>query len=237
MNVYFISGLGADRRAFEKITLPRHYSIHHLDWIRNKKGESLNAYARRLAGFIDTTQAFSVVGLSMGGMIASAMTEFLHPHRTVLISSVSCANEFPPLFKLARFTQIHRLVPAFLFNQPNVLAHFLFGAKSKNEKRIMNYLITTSDAAFVKWSIGAILHWENKVRPTNLYQIHGDKDKILPVEYTKPDAVVKGGSHFMVWTKAGEVSRLLAKALETNEQGTGETMTGSDRKNSGTRNR
>jgi pimeloyl-ACP methyl ester carboxylesterase len=215
MNVYFISGLGADRRAFEKISLPGCFSIHYLDWIKNRKGESLNEYAKRLAESIDTTQPFAIVGLSMGGMIASAMTQFLQPHKTILISSMGCAEEFPPLLKLARFTQIHRLIPAFLFQKPNAIAYFLFGAKSKNEKRIMDHIITTSDAAFVKWSIGAILSWKNKVRPKNLYHIHGDNDKILPIQYTKPDAVVKGGSHFMVWTKGAEVSRLLIKALGT----------------------
>jgi pimeloyl-ACP methyl ester carboxylesterase len=215
MNVYFISGLGADRQAFEKIKLPARFVIHYLDWIKNKKGETLNEYARRLAAAIDTTQPFALVGLSMGGMIASAMTQFLHPYKTVLISSVGCREEFPPLFKLARLTQIHRLIPTFLFHQPNPIAHFLFGAKSKNEKRIIDHIIAHSDARFVKWSISAILSWNNKIRHKALYHIHGDKDKILPVKYTKPDVVVKNGSHFMVWTKAGEVSRLLLEALES----------------------
>jgi pimeloyl-ACP methyl ester carboxylesterase len=218
MNVYFISGLGADRRAFEKISLPQRFSVHYLDWIKNRKGESLNGYAKRLAASVDTTQPFAIVGLSMGGMIASAMSQFLHPSKTILISSVGCTKEFPPLLKLARLTQIHRLIPAFLFQKPNGLAHLLFGARSKNEKRIMNHLISTSDPGFVKWSIGAILSWENKVRPGSLYHIHGSNDKILPLQYTKPDVVVKGGSHFMVWTRGGEVSRLLAEALGAAEQ-------------------
>ena len=213
MNVYFISGLGADRQAFEKIKLPEQFRVHYLDWIKNQKGETLNGYARRLAATIDTTERFAIVGLSMGGMIASAMTQFLTPDKTILISSVGCTEEFPPLFQLARLTQIHRLIPAFLFHQPNFIAHFLFGAKSRNEKRIMNHIIRNSDAAFVKWSIGAILSWDNHVRPGALYHIHGDKDKILPIQYTRPDAVVRNGSHFMVWTKAGEVSRLLLAAL------------------------
>jgi pimeloyl-ACP methyl ester carboxylesterase len=126
---------------------------------------------------------------------------------------VGCTEEFPPLLKLARLTQLHRLIPTFLFRQPNAVAHFLFGAKSRNEKRIMNHIISHSDASFVKWSIGAILSWNNKIRPKALYHIHGDKDKILPVRYTKPNAIVKNGSHFMVWTKAKEVSRLLVEAL------------------------
>ena len=216
MDVYFISGLGADKQAFEKIKLPDRFTVHYLDWIGHQKDETLNEYARRLAASIDTTKPFAIVGLSMGGMIASAMTQFLQPQKTILISSVGCAEEFPPLFKAARLTQAHRLIPEALFRQPNAIAYFLFGAKSKNEKRLMHHIISNADAAFVKWAIGAILGWSNRIRPKTLYHIHGDKDKILPIGYTKPDAVVKNGSHFMVWTKAGEVSRLLAEAL--NEQ-------------------
>lgn len=217
MNVYFISGLGADRRAFEKLRLPKKFSIHYLDWIKNKKSETLNEYAKRLASSIDESQPYAIVGLSMGGMIASAMSQFSKPHKTILISSVGCTEEFPPLLKLARLTQIYRLVPSFVYRKPNIIAYWLFGAKSRNEKRIMAHIISNSDAGFVKWSIGAILRWDNKIRPKSLYHIHGDKDRILPIEYTKPDAVVKNGSHFMVWTKAGEVSRLLVAALEANE--------------------
>jgi pimeloyl-ACP methyl ester carboxylesterase len=213
MNVYFISGLGADKKAFEKLVLPEQYSIHYLDWIKNKKNETLNDYAKRLAASIDTSGRFAIVGLSMGGMIASAMSQFLQPYRTILISSVGCTEEFPPLLNLARLTQIYRLVPAFLFNKPNVFAYWIFGAKRRSEKRIMSYIISNADAKFVKWSISAILSWNNKVRPKNLYHIHGDKDKILPIKYTRPDVVVKNGSHFMVWTKARELSKLLVQAL------------------------
>lgn len=213
MNVYFISGLGADRQAFEKIRLPEHYHIHHLDWIKHEKNESLEHYAKRLAAPIDTSGPFALVGLSMGGMIATAMTQYIRPAKTILISSLGSPQEFPPLLKFARLTRIHRIVPVFLFNHPTVFAHFFFGAKSKNDKRIMDYIITRSDARFVKWSIGAILHWKGEARPPHLYHIHGEKDKILPIRYTRPDAVVKNGSHFMVWTKAAEVSRLLAAAL------------------------
>jgi pimeloyl-ACP methyl ester carboxylesterase len=213
MTIYFISGLGADRQAFEKIKLPERFVVHYLDWIKHKKRETLDDYARRLAASIDTSQRFAIVGLSMGGMIASAMTQFLTPYKTILISSVGCTAEFPPLFQFARLTQIHQLIPAFLFHKPNFFAHFLFGAKSRNEKRIINHIIINSDAQFVKWSIGAILSWGNNVKPKTLYHIHGDKDKILPIKYTTPDVVVKNGSHFMIWTKAGEITRLLTEAL------------------------
>lgn len=214
MNVYFISGLGADRRAFERLKLPEHYSIHYLDWIPPLKKESLNDYAKRLAASIDTSQPYSIVGLSMGGMIACAMTQFLLPYKTVLISSVACNAEFPPLLRLGRITQAYKLIPQFVFRQPFLkLAHVVLGTRTKHEKKLLQYFISQLDPWFMKWAIGAILKWKDCERPKSIFHIHGNSDKMLPVKYTHPDVVIENGSHFMVWTKAGEVSRVLAKAL------------------------
>ena len=213
MNVYFISGLGADRRAFERLKLPDKFSLHYLDWIPPLKKESLNNYAKRLAASIDITQPFAVVGLSMGGMVASAMTQFLPAHKTVLISSVGSSKEFPPLFKTARITRVYKLVPGFILHHPNKLAYWLFGARTKNEKAMMQYLISNSDVHFIKWAIDAILNWETKERPADIFHIHGNRDKILPYRNTRPDVTISDGSHFMVWTRAGEVSKALVKAL------------------------
>ena len=213
MNVYFISGLGADRKAFERLKLSDNFTIYYLDWIKPEKHESLDDYARRLATPVDTSKPFAIVGLSMGGMIASAMTHFLHPYKTILISSVGCNREFPPLLKIFRATRAYKLVPGFLLRRPNAFANWLFGAKTKNEKALMHYLISTSDPHFIKWAMGAVLNWKNDKRPRSIFHIHGNRDKILPVKYTRPDVVIEKGSHFLVWTKAGQVSKLLEQAL------------------------
>lgn len=213
MNVYFISGLGADRRAFERLSLPAQFTIHHLDWIPPQPNESLNRYALRLAKGIDTRQPFTLVGLSMGGMIASVLSQQLHPKKTILISSVACAGEFPQLFKWARLVPVYKLAPLWLLRKPNPFSRWLFGARSKNEKELMNYLVSHAETRFIKWAINAIICWEQKERPQNLFHIHGSRDKILPLKYTKADFVIEKGSHFMVWTRAGEVSRKLTEAL------------------------
>ncbi|MDQ6609927.1 MAG: alpha/beta hydrolase [Bacteroidota bacterium] len=213
--MYFISGLGADRKAFERIKLNEKFSVHYLDWIKPLQKESLNEYAKRLAASIDISQPFAIVGLSMGGMVAAAMTEFLHPVKTILISSLGSANEFPLTFKLGRFFKVYQLIPGFILRKPNAITYWLFGAKTRNEKALMDYLISNVDVHFVRWAIAAILHWKDKIRPPSIFQIHGSADKILPVKYTRPDVIIDGGSHFLVWTKAGEVSRLLEQVLNS----------------------
>lgn len=192
--------------------------MHYLDWIRPAANESLNAYAVRLSKGIDTSQPFAVVGLSMGGMIASVLSQTLHPQKTVLISSIGCNKEFPPLLTFALKTGAHKILPDFIFRPKNLFfVQRLMGTKSKGQKKLIEYFVSQTDPEFIRWAINAIVNWETCERPAGLYHIHGSKDKMFPVKYTKPDSVVANGSHFMVWVKADEVSRKLAEAL--NDEG------------------
>ena len=59
---YFISGLGADRRAFKKIILPPEYDIKHIDWISPLRDEPFKNYCLRLAEQMDTTREFVLIG-------------------------------------------------------------------------------------------------------------------------------------------------------------------------------
>jgi pimeloyl-ACP methyl ester carboxylesterase len=123
MNVYFISGLGADKRAFQHIRLSTQYAVHHIEWIKPYRGESMNAYARRLAVCIDTTQSFSLVGLSFGGMIATEMTTFLNPAKAILISSTYTINELQQPVRWIGQLKLHKLVPPSWLKRSARLAH------------------------------------------------------------------------------------------------------------------
>ena len=214
MNVYFISGLGADRKAFERIVLPDKYSVYYLDWIEPLDNESLNDYARRMSAFIDTSQPFSIVGLSMGGMIACVMNDFIHHYKTVLISSIGCNKEFPPLLRFANKTKAYKLLPRFIFRPKNLgIIQWMFGTKAKKDKALIRYFISQINPKFMKWAIGAIVNWQDCERPKQIFHIHGNKDKMFPVKYTRPDIVINKGSHFMVLTKAGEVSKISERVL------------------------
>ncbi|HEY0434517.1 MAG TPA: hypothetical protein VGC95_11625, partial [Chitinophagaceae bacterium] len=79
MKAYFISGLGADRRAFYRIQMPSSIQIVHLDWIDPLPKESLNDYALRFSKLIDRHEEFILVGLSFGGMLAVELGKFLQP--------------------------------------------------------------------------------------------------------------------------------------------------------------
>lgn len=212
MDVYFISGLGADERAFQRIMLPEGMTIHHLAWKVPLKGETMNAYARRLAEGIDTRRPFCLVGLSFGGMIAVEMNSFLHPVRTILLSSAYTRRHLPPYVQWIGRVKLHRLVPPSWLRHFPLGAYWYFGTKRAAEKNLLKQFLHDADERFLGWAINAVLTWTNTTLPPNCIRIHGDRDKALP-HYEGADAIISGGGHFMVLTKAREISALLAKYL------------------------
>ena len=212
MNVYFISGLGADKRAFQHIHLSRQFVVHHIEWIKPLKGESMNAYARRLATSIDTTQPFGLVGLSFGGMVATEMATFLNPQKVILISSTFTVRELQLPVRWIGQLRLHKLVAPSWLKGATSLVHWFFGTQNVREKKLLDQIMHDTDEAFLRWAIDVILTWKNKKRPANCIRIHGDKDKVLPV-YSDADVVIRGGGHFMVFNKAKEISGKLENSL------------------------
>ena len=60
----------------------------------------------------------------------------------------------------------------------------------------------------------ACLTWSGPERRVDqLVHIHGDKDRLMPIGSIKDPVVISGGTHFMVFNKAGEVARAVNDAL------------------------
>jgi pimeloyl-ACP methyl ester carboxylesterase len=214
MDVYFISGLGADKRAFQHIHLSRQFTVLHIEWIKHYRGESMNAYARRLAASIDTSRPFALVGLSFGGMIATEMATFLHPAKVILISSTYTVKELQLPVRWIGRLRLHKLVAPSWLKKATRLAHWFFGTKTTLEKKLLNQIMQDTDEGFLGWAIDVILTWKNKKQAANCVRIHGDKDRILPY-YAGADVVIRGGGHFMVFNKAKEIAPIIETSLSS----------------------
>ena len=212
MKVYFISGLAADRRVFKHIRLPEGFEIIHLDWIQPKKNESLASYALRLAEKIETKEKFALVGLSMGGMIASEIAKKYKPVITILLSSVPTYKQFPAVFKIAYQTKLHKIIPTSLLKSVSIIKHF-FSAEDPKDKIVLRQIVKDSDKVFIRWALGAIFQWKNEDIPDSLWHIHGTNDKVLPIRNTKPTHTIKKGGHLMVMSRAGELNKIIGPLL------------------------
>ena len=211
MNLYFVSGLGADQRIFERLQLPQSWKIYHIKWLKPKKRESLYDYTQRLASQINISTEFSLLGLSFGGIVAIEMSKFLNPEKLILISSVSTDSDLPVKYKFVRSLGLHKLVPSFLFKKTTALTYWFFGVKKDSDRRLLKKIIEETSGDFLKWSIDKILNWKNERRPINLFHIHGEKDKLLPCDLVHADVIIQNAGHLMVYTHSKDVSEELIK--------------------------
>lgn len=212
MKAYFISGMAADSRVFVHIRLPEGYEAVHLDWIPPEKNESLSSYASRLAQRIDTQQPFALIGLSFGGMLASEIAKLHKPAMTILISSIPVSAHLPGYFKMAAKLKLHKMVPVSLLKTAATMKRW-FTKESDEDKKLILQAIRESDSALIRWSMDAILKWNNDQVPVPCCHIHGTRDEVLPIRYTKPTHTIKKGGHMLVLTDAAMVNDILARAL------------------------
>ena len=213
--IYFLSGLGADRRAFSKLSLPPDWDVRHVEWIPNKENEDLSAYSLRLAQKqMDTTKPFSLVGLSLGGIVSVELAKIFKPEKVILISSVATRREVPLLMRMLRYIPIHQWVPSSFYKRANPVVFWLFGSKTPDERRLVTEIMHDTSPSFARWALEQISRWKNETIPVKLFHIHGSADRIFPIYYLHPDVKIKGGGHFMVYARAEEVSEILRKQFE-----------------------
>ena len=90
------------------------------------------------------------------------------------------------------------------------------GVASKEDKAIIINYARSADPALVRWSIHAIVNWKYAERLPTIIHLHGSNDRLLPIKYTHPDFVIKGGGHLMIFNKAEEVNNILQQVLVMN---------------------
>jgi pimeloyl-ACP methyl ester carboxylesterase len=212
MKVYCIPGLAADRRVFRHIRLPEKHEAVFLDWLRPLPREALTAYARRMAEQVDTSIPFYVMGLSLGGMIASEIVR-MHPQgKLILVASIPHAGHLPAYYRWMQRAKLQHVVPVSAI-KTGVYLRRLFTTESAEDKTMLRTMIRDADPYFIRWSLNAVLEWETREAPESVIHIHGTKDIVLPHRYTRPTHIIPGGSHLMIFDRAREINRVLAEVL------------------------
>lgn len=198
---------------FKNIRLPEDCTPVFLEWIDPLKNESLKHYAIRLAAGIDVAEPFALIGLSMGGMIVAAIAEQYQPAATILISSVPSSKDLPFYFKAAGKLRLHKLVPVKLVKSAALMKRALT-TETPEDKDILRAIIRDSDSKFIYWAMDAILKWRNDGIATDYIHIHGTRDEVLPLRFTKPTHTIARGGHLMVMTRAREINAILRETLQ-----------------------
>ena len=217
MQTVCIPGLGFDHRIFQKLDLGTD-QVNYLDWIEPEPGEHLDNYAERMANAIPQgTGPLILVGQSFGGMVSQLIATQRKVDLIILISSLRSRSEMHWGYKLVPKLQLH-----YLFSKQLILYSFPFWArahdfKTLEDQRLFRSIVSGYSNTYYKWALRAFAKWQPPQLPghTQVFQIHGNADKTLPFSLIQhPDVVIEGGSHFMVYTRASELSAVIQPLID-----------------------
>ncbi|MEG0761676.1 alpha/beta hydrolase [Chryseobacterium sp.] len=208
MKIYIVSGLGADYKVLERLVFPKQHEVIFIDWLVPKPNEKFNDYVIRMAEKIDDAEPFYLLGYSFGGIMVQEINRVKPALKTVILGSIKSDKEKSKLIKIGQFTKIPRYLPVRMFNIKTLETYAVFRKffDPKNPKVTQYFRFT--DPYYLKWSLQRISEWKFD-HESNVIQILGDRDIVFPVRNSKPDYIIKGGTHLFPVTKHKEVSQLL----------------------------
>lgn len=213
--IVFISGLGANELAFSRIGDLGLEKVF-VKWLVNNPDESFEEYTLRIIEKYHIESGDVLVGLSFGGLVAQEIAKILNSNIVILISSFRDVNDLKSIFRMPLQSGIYRLMPTFKVPiLDEMIANFL-NSGSKESIPILKNMIESTDFKLMKWSLKMIAE-SNGLSNRNLqaYNIIGDQDKILKLWKNSTTTIIKNGSHFMVFDKSREVTKIILDILKS----------------------
>ncbi len=210
------------RRAFgdEDIITP--------DWIPPEKKESLSHYAKRWAHTLNATlgddgRPLFLAGVSMGGFIAQEMAPLLDPQPAAifLIGSSTHGDGISKIFQsLGTFIGKFNAKNTKLITKYGATPQAFMNGLDDPGIRLTQKMASESDPDVLNWAYGASTEWVYAGPPDGytmppMFQVHGQKDPLMPIEKQNPDLVIEDGYHMINLSHDETIQRwLFDHALE-----------------------
>ncbi|WP_310380395.1 alpha/beta hydrolase [Flavobacterium sp.] len=211
--VYFMPGLAASSKIFERIVLPAElFEMVLLEWEIPLNNESLTEYAERISKKIKHKSPV-LIGVSFGGILVQEIAKHIDTRKVIIISSVKSNIEFPRRMKIAKTTKAYKLIPTSLLLNIENLAKFSFGSKINSRIKLYEKFLSVRDIRYLDWAVEQIILWDRIIVDEKVIHIHGDDDDVFPIKYIQNCIVVKGGTHIMILAKYKWLNENLPKII------------------------
>ena len=211
--LYIIPGQGSDYRIFKYFKFDNFDTVN-IKYIIPDRHETMQTYAHKLATQIDTSSEYSIIGVSLGGMLAVEMSEFLNPKKVIIISSAKNRTELPFRYKFMRYFPINKIFGGFFIKTMAPIAQKIVEPDSKNNRETFKAMLKSKNKKFMKRSVNMIINWKRKTNTKNIIHIHGDSDHTIPLRNIKnPNYIIKNGSHMMTLTQGPIIIKIVNKFL------------------------
>jgi pimeloyl-ACP methyl ester carboxylesterase len=203
--IYCISGLGADERAFSKLTVEG-YNLHVIQWLKPYPKETIVQYAARMREPIAQENPI-LMGLSFGGMICTEIAKQMPVQKIILVSSIKSLYELPFWMRAVAKLKLNKVVPLKRTSKFSEAVQNLFlGISTPEEKAVVAVSRKKDNKEYIHWAVNQVINWKNNWQHQYTFHIHGDADRMFPIKRVKATYIIKNAGHFMIMNRADEVS-------------------------------
>ncbi len=211
--IYLFPGQGSDERLFKHLVLPAGYDTVHISYPVPDKHETLAEYAMRFIEEIDLSTPYILMGVSLGGMICTELSDTLSPLRTILISSAKTTHELPGRYTFQKHFRLNRIIPKRMTKGGARLLQGIVEPDRKHDKETFKDMLKAKDPLYLKRTVDMIINWDRTTYSDKIIHIHGNNDHTIPIKNVRYDYLMEEGSHMMMITRAGEINQIIDHIL------------------------
>jgi len=215
--IYLFPGQGSDARLFKHLQVPRGYDTAHITFPVPQKRESLSSYANRFIPEIDPSVPFILMGVSMGGMICTELTDTLEPLKTIIISSAKTTSELPGRYTFQQKIHLNRIIPKKITKGGARILQGIVEPDRKHDPETFKAMLKAKDPSYLQRTVDMIINWDRTEYDEQIIHIHGNKDHTIPIKNIHYDYLVEEGSHMMMITRAAEINQIIDRILNHTE--------------------
>ncbi len=166
--IFLLPGMGADHRMYAAPAWQELPEVRALDWPAHRGEATIAALADRVIAEAGITDGDTVIGSSLGGIVACEIANQLRLHALVLVGSAQSPAEISALLAL-----LHPLAAV-------APIEFIRAAAGKLPGELCG-MFADSEASFIRTMCDAIFTWPGldttRIRPLRL---HGRYDRVIP---------------------------------------------------------
>ena len=194
---HFLPGMGATSAMYGEVWRQAFEGCYH-DWPRWRGEEAIKAMARRMISEGGIVEGDTVIGTSLGGIVACEIANLVELDQVVLIGSARRKGEVSQVL-----AALHPLIDV----TPVSWAQFSSG----KVPGALAEMFAESDPDFIREMSKAIFRWDGLVNEVPVFRIHGARDLVIP----KPEDAncILDGGHLIAMTHAAECVEALKEAL------------------------
>ncbi len=210
-DVLLLPGLANDARLFDGLVGSALFTVP--PWPEWDATDTLQSFAGRLAASLASPPEI-VGGASFGGMVALEMAAVLRPRAVILLGSARSPDAIAaPLRRLGRLVD---WVPGRAFHPRPFRAALPLLLRKRSmldaaQRARVRAMWDSVSGPFLKWSCRAMLSWHPTEVDVPVFHLHGDRDRLIPIDGVRPTEILRGAGHLFPITHPAEVAEFVRR--------------------------